>query len=123
MAEDIDRASERVQTFVKKIGALREEVGRVIVGHREVVDGVIICMRAGSHALLEGVPGLGKTLLVRTVARALELPFSRMQYTPDMMPAAIIGTTVVEESTPGRRSDHPPTAPVFDTHACAAECT
>jgi MoxR-like ATPase len=98
---EVEAAREEVQTFQKQVGALREEIGRVIVGNREVVDGVITCVLAGSHALLEGVPGLGKTMLVRTLADALALEFSRIQFTPDLMPADIIGTVVVEESAQG----------------------
>ncbi len=102
MAEkDKDQARAEVLAFTKSIGRLREEVGKVIVGNREVVDGVLTCMLAGSHALLEGVPGLGKTMLVRTMAEALELPFSRIQFTPDMMPADIIGTVVIDETASG----------------------
>ncbi|MFO0554541.1 MAG: MoxR family ATPase [Polyangiaceae bacterium] len=86
-----------VARFQKLIGQLREEIGKVIVGNREIIDGVLTCMLAGSHALLEGVPGLGKTLLVRTIADALSLDFSRIQFTPDMMPADIIGTTVISD--------------------------
>jgi MoxR-like ATPase len=98
---EVEEAREEVQAFQKQVGALREEIGRVIVGNREVVDGVITCVLAGSHALLEGVPGLGKTMLVRTLAEALALEFSRIQFTPDLMPADIIGTVVVEESAQG----------------------
>src|SRR6266576_3795686 len=93
-----------VADFQRKIGTLREEIGKMIVGNRDVVDGVLTCMLAGSHALLEGVPGLGKTMLVRTMAEALELQFSRIQFTPDMMPADIIGTTVIDESAGGQKS-------------------
>ncbi|MBX3128986.1 MAG: MoxR family ATPase [Polyangiaceae bacterium] len=96
-----DDARQQVEEFQKKIGALREEIGQVIVGHREVVDGVLTCMLAGSHALLEGVPGLGKTMLVRTLAEAVGLDFSRIQFTPDLMPADILGTTVIEERPGG----------------------
>ena len=98
---EVEEAREEVQAFQKHVGALREEIGRVIVGNREVVDGVITCVLAGSHALLEGVPGLGKTMLVRTLAEALALEFSRIQFTPDLMPADIIGTVVVEEAAQG----------------------
>ncbi|HYQ18171.1 MAG TPA: MoxR family ATPase, partial [Polyangiaceae bacterium] len=101
---EVEQAREEVQAFQKQVGALREEIGRVIVGNREVVDGVITCVLAGSHALLEGVPGLGKTMLVRTLAEALALEFSRIQFTPDLMPADIIGTVVVEESAQGGAS-------------------
>ena len=98
---DVEEAREEVQAFQKQVGTLREEIARVIVGNREVVDGVITCVLAGSHALLEGVPGLGKTMLVRTLAEALALEFSRIQFTPDLMPADIIGTVVVEDSAQG----------------------
>ena len=89
---------DEVVRFRKKITTLREEVGKVIVGNQGVVDGVIVCMLAGSHALLEGVPGLGKTLLVKTMADAMSLKFSRIQFTPDMMPADILGTTVISDN-------------------------
>jgi MoxR-like ATPase len=104
---------EQAEQFQKKIGVLREEIGRVIVGHREVVDGVLTCMLAGSHALLEGVPGLGKTMLVRTLAESVGLNFSRIQFTPDLMPADIIGTTVIDETQSGRHAFEFRKGPVF----------
>jgi MoxR-like ATPase len=85
----------------------------MIVGNRDVVDGVLTCMLAGSHALLEGVPGLGKTMLVRTMAEALELQFSRIQFTPDMMPADILGTTVIDEGAGGHKSFSFRKGPIF----------
>jgi MoxR-like ATPase len=103
MSETVDEAREEVQQFQKQVGALREEIARVIVGNREVVDGVITCVLAGSHALLEGVPGLGKTMLVRTLAESLALDFSRVQFTPDLMPADIIGTVVADEASQAGR--------------------
>jgi MoxR-like ATPase len=108
-----DAARAEVLEFQKSIGTLREEVGKVIVGNREIIDGVITCMLAGSHALLEGVPGLGKTMLVRTMADALDLQFSRIQFTPDMMPADIIGTTVIDEGASGQRSFSFRKGPIF----------
>lgn len=110
---DSDRAREDVKAFQSKIGLLREEVGRVIVGQRDTVDGVLTCMLAGSHALLEGVPGLGKTMLVRTLADCMGLEFSRIQFTPDLMPADIIGTTVIEDSASGARGFEFRKGPVF----------
>jgi MoxR-like ATPase len=86
-----------VDGFQKSMGELRAEIGKVIVGNVEVIDGALTCLLAGGHALLEGVPGLGKTMLVRTLAGALKLQFSRIQFTPDLMPADILGTTVIEE--------------------------
>jgi MoxR-like ATPase len=100
MSDDTN-VQEQVQSFRNSIAALREEIGKTIVGNREVVDGVLACMLAGGHALLEGVPGLGKTMLVRTLAETLSLQFSRVQFTPDLMPADIIGTVVVDDSATG----------------------
>ncbi|MGB0684612.1 MAG: AAA family ATPase [Planctomycetota bacterium] len=82
-------------------GRIREQVGRVMVGQGEVVDGVLTALLAGGHVLLEGVPGLGKTLLVRTLGEALHLQFSRIQFTPDMMPADVQGTQVLVETEGG----------------------
>ena len=87
----------RCSEFRKTFDALRVEVGKVIVGHGDIVDNTLICLFCGGHVLLEGVPGLGKTLLVRTLAAALSLTFRRIQFTPDLMPADIIGTNVVME--------------------------
>jgi MoxR-like ATPase len=122
MAEKTKEAARgEVQDFSASIGELREEVGKMIVGNREVVDGVLTCMLAGSHALLEGVPGLGKTMLVRTMAQALDLQFSRIQFTPDMMPADIIGTTVIDESAGGQRSFSFRKGPIFANIVLADE--
>ena len=103
----------QAQEFRRDFARLREEVGKVIVGHSEIVEGVLIALFAGGHVLLEGVPGLGKTLLVKTLAEALELKFSRIQFTPDLMPADVIGTNLVVESTPGRREFKFQPGPVF----------
>ncbi len=122
MAEKTKEAARaEVVDFQKSIGKLREEVGKMIVGNRDVVDGVLTCMLAGSHALLEGVPGLGKTMLVRTMAEALELQFSRIQFTPDMMPADIIGTTVIDESSGGQKSFSFRKGPLFANIVLADE--
>ena len=91
-----------VDLFRQRIQALRDEIAKVIVGNREVVDGVLTCLLAGGHALLEGVPGLGKTMLVRTLAEVLSLSFNRIQFTPDLMPADILGTTVIDEHSGGK---------------------
>jgi MoxR-like ATPase len=118
---DKELTEQRVKDFRAKIGRLREEVGKVIVGHRDVVDGVLTCMLAGSHALLEGVPGLGKTMLVRTLAESLSLRFSRIQFTPDLMPADIIGTTVIDESSSGAKVFEFRRGPVFANIVLADE--
>src|SRR6201996_9586151 len=87
----------RAEEFRTAYHRVKGEIGKVIVGHDEIVHGVLTCLFIGGHALLEGVPGLGKTLLVRTLAEALALDFNRIQFTPDLMPADIIGTNVVME--------------------------
>src|SRR5678815_238888 len=88
---------EQIQDFRDTYAALRAEVGKVIVGHEPIVDGTLIALLAGGHVLLEGVPGLGKTLLVRTLSQVLHLSFNRVQFTPDLMPADILGTNIVME--------------------------
>src|SRR4051812_24542321 len=90
--------------FSKQLAAVRSEVGKLIVGQTEIVDGVITCLLGGGHALLEGVPGLGKTALVRSLAAALDLSFSRIQFTPDLMPADIVGTTLIRDDARGQKS-------------------
>src|SRR5450432_900728 len=94
---EAEAVRDKVARFRTQIDDLRSEIAKAIVGNREVIDGVLTCLLAGGHALLEGVPGLGKTMLVRTMARCLELNFSRIQFTPDLMPADILGTTIIEE--------------------------
>src|SRR3954454_6932538 len=95
--------AERAEQFRKAYARMRGEVGKVIVGHQDVVDGVLTCLFVGGHVLLEGVPGLGKTLLVRTLSQALDLKFNRIQFTPDLMPSDITGTNIITEGADGRR--------------------
>ena len=118
---DSETARREVEEFQKKIGALREEIGRIIVGNREVIDGVLSCMLSGSHCLLEGVPGLGKTMLVRTLAQVMGLEFSRIQFTPDLMPADIIGTVVLDETADGKHVFEFRKGPVFANIVLADE--
>ena len=104
---------QKAEEFRNRYGAVREQIGRVIVGHDEIVHGVLTCLFVGGHCLLEGVPGLGKTLLVRTLAQALDLDFSRIQFTPDLMPADILGTNMVMETPDGKRVFEFQKGPVF----------
>jgi len=110
----------RAEEFVGRYRAVREQIGRVIVGHDEIVHGVLTCLFVGGHCLLEGVPGLGKTLLVRSLAEALSLKFSRIQFTPDLMPADILGTNMVMEAPGGKRVFEFQQGPIF-TQICLAD--
>jgi MoxR-like ATPase len=103
----------RVEQFISSFQALRSEVEKVIVGHREIIDHVLTGMFAGGHVLLEGVPGLGKTLLIKTLAEGLDLSFSRIQFTPDLMPADIIGTNIIVEDADGRKHFQFQSGPIF----------
>jgi MoxR-like ATPase len=104
---------EQINAFRQSYTALREEIGKVIVGHEPIVDGTLISVLAGGHVLLEGVPGLGKTLLVRTLSEVLDLSFNRIQFTPDLMPADILGTNMVMETADGRREFEFQRGPIF----------
>src|SRR5579871_3289001 len=90
-----------LQEAVERLNGVRREIGKVIVGQEDVVEGVLICLLASGHVLLEGVPGLGKTTLLRTLARALQLKYSRIQFTPDLMPADIVGSMIMESDERG----------------------
>jgi MoxR-like ATPase len=104
---------EQIASFRQSYAALRAEIGKVIVGHDAIVEGTLIAVLAGGHVLLEGVPGLGKTLLVRTLSEVLDLSFNRIQFTPDLMPADILGTNMVMETAAGRREFEFQRGPIF----------
>ena len=93
---------ERVKDFSEKIAKIKNELGKDVVGQQDIVDNVIIAIIAGGNVLLEGVPGVGKTRLVRSLGKVLNLPFSRIQFTPDLMPADITGTNVIEKDESGK---------------------
>jgi len=112
---------ERTEEFRDRYNRVKAEIGKVIVGHDEIVHGVLTCLFVGGHALLEGVPGLGKTLLVRTLADALSLDFNRIQFTPDLMPADIIGTNIVMEAPDGQRIFQFQRGPIFSQIVLADE--
>ncbi len=113
-------SQDRVEAFVAAYGALRAEVEKVIVGHAEIIEGVLTAFFAGGHVLLEGAPGLGKTLLVKTLAEGLDLTFSRVQFTPDLMPSDIIGTQMLVEDAMGGKHLRFQTGPIF-THILLAD--
>jgi MoxR-like ATPase len=108
------------ESFRQRYEQVRSEIGKVIVGHDEIVQGVLTSLMIGGHCLLEGAPGLGKTLLVKTLAEVLHLDFSRIQFTPDLMPADILGTNMVVESPDGRRAFEFQKGPIF-TQICLAD--
>ncbi len=101
MHDMVETARRDAAEFKQTFGEIRSEVGKMIVGQEGVIAGVLTALMAGGHVLLEGVPGLGKTMLVSSISRAVDLPFSRIQFTPDMMPADIIGTSMLNEAEGG----------------------
>ena len=114
IAETPDRAVARnIELLAGKVAQVRHEISKAIVGQSEVVEGVLTALLAGGHVLLEGAPGLGKTLLVRTLGRVVALSYSRIQFTPDLMPADVIGTGVLQEDSSGRKSLDFQPGPVF----------
>ena len=113
--QQIDPAiAKATDEFRHKFGAVKAEIGKAIVGHDDIVQGVLTCLFTGGHALLEGVPGLGKTYLISTMSQALGLSFSRIQFTPDLMPADILGTNIIiENPETGRRGFEFQKGPLF----------
>ena len=116
-----DAIKEQLSQFRTDFTRLRQEIAKVIVGQDDIVEGALGALIAGGHVLLEGVPGLGKTLLVRTIADALHLKFSRIQFTPDLMPADLIGTNVVLQSGDNSRRFEFQKGPVFANIVLADE--
>lgn len=112
---------EKIESFQRKFRLVHEEIGRVIVGNEEVVSGIITCLLARGHGLLEGIPGTGKTKLVQTLADVLHLKFSRIQFTPDLMPGDIVGSTVLRASDGGDRELQFQPGPIFANLVLADE--
>jgi MoxR-like ATPase len=117
-----DAASMQAQAelFRQRYTTVREQIGRVIVGHDEIIHGVLTAIFVGGHCLLEGVPGLGKTMLIRTLSETMSLDFNRVQFTPDLMPSDILGTNMIVENSDGRRAFEFQKGPIF-TQICLAD--
>src|SRR6185437_2277362 len=107
------QVQQMTEAFRRDYRAIKAEIAKAIVGHEDIIDGVLTCLFVSGHALLEGVPGLGKTALIRALASALNLKFSRIQFTPDLMPADVIGTNVIMETEHGQRQFTFMAGPIF----------
>lgn len=112
---------DRVKNFKDNFFRIKEEISKVIVGQHDIIEGILTCLFANGHVLLEGLPGLGKTLMVKTMSDALDLKFSRIQFTPDLMPADIIGTNIVIENPDGRKEFQFQRGPLFANVVLADE--
>jgi MoxR-like ATPase len=110
-----------IQTATARVRRVTEEIGKIIVGQDDVVQGVLICLLGGGHVLLEGVPGLGKTTLLRTLSRVLHLKYSRIQFTPDLMPADIVGSMILETDGEGHKAFRFQPGPIFANLVLADE--
>jgi MoxR-like ATPase len=122
MTPELKSTEQEVREIIRKLGALKQEIKKVIVGQEETIDQLLITFLAGGHALLEGVPGLAKTLMIRTLSEAIDLRFRRIQFTPDLMPSDIIGTEILEEDhSTGKRFFKFNKGPVFSNIILADE--
>jgi MoxR-like ATPase len=121
MKDKIQADAGAVERATAELSRVRDEIGKIIVGQRDVIDGVLICLVAGGHVLLEGVPGLGKTTLLRTLARVLDLRYSRIQFTPDLMPGDIVGSTIMETDDRGYKNLRFQSGPIFANLVLADE--
>ena len=121
MAKTLGAETPVLDRATSDLARVRDEIAKVIVGQKDVIDGVLTCLIAGGHVLLEGVPGLGKTTLLRTLARALDLRYSRIQFTPDLMPGDIVGSMIMETGEHGHKTLRFQPGPVFANLVLADE--
>lgn len=121
MSMDETQLKEQLLSYMEVVQSIKREIGRVIIGQERVVEELFICLLSGGHALFEGVPGLGKTLLVKTVAHCFDVPFSRIQFTPDLMPADIVGTNIITTDDSGKNVFRFQPGPVFGSFVLADE--
>ena len=121
MSETLTADAISVDRAIDDFRRVREEIGKIIVGQKDVVQGVLVCLVAGGHVLLEGVPGLGKTTLLRTLSRVLDLRYSRIQFTPDLMPGDIVGSMVMETDEHGHKNFRFQPGPIFSNLVLADE--
>ena len=121
MAETLTADAAMIRRATADLRRVRDEIGKIIVGQTDVIDGVLICLVSGGHVLLEGVPGLGKTTLLRTLARVLDLRYSRIQFTPDLMPGDIVGSVVMEGDEHGHKTLRFQHGPIFANLVLADE--
>lgn len=122
MNNELQKTEQSVQQLINQLADLKKEIGKVIVGQHETIEQLLITFLAGGHALLEGVPGLAKTLMIRTLAEAVDLKFRRIQFTPDLMPSDIIGTEIIEEDhSTGKRFFKFNKGPIFSNIILADE--
>lgn len=121
MNKELEKLESEVKGLVAKLQDLKREVHKVVVGQEDVMDQLIISMLAGGHVLIEGLPGLAKTLMIKSLAKAVNLDFNRIQFTPDLMPTDILGTEVVEEDSKGHKSFKYNKGPVFTNILLADE--
>ncbi|MCD6231242.1 AAA family ATPase [Candidatus Aerophobetes bacterium] len=105
--------NEKIKRFQRDIERIRKELAKVIVGQKQIIEGIIIAILSNGHVLLEGVPGLGKTLLIKSLSQTMDLKFSRIQFTPDLMPADILGTNILMQGEDGRRFFKFQEGPIF----------
>lgn len=120
MSNVAEQMQQQAEEFRNRYKVVRDEIGKTIVGHDEIVHGVLTSMFVGGHCLLEGVPGLGKTMLVKVLSETMSLDFNRIQFTPDLMPADILGTNMIVETDEGRRHFQFQKGPIF-TQICLAD--